>query len=214
MRALLRPIALSIVLLAATLLTAVAAAGALDEGLLDPAWFGEGVEFRKTDEIDYLYVKEGVSLDGKTIHLAKWEDPVMRGKKRDAEDSATAFDLSERMPNLLRGALSSALGEKVKLSREAGEIKLWGRFVDVNAGSKAAKWMIGMGAGSASATWDLKMVDEATGQTLVAIHHRSISGTNMSDIDDKIMQWLDEDFGESLQSGLGALYAKGKPAKK
>lgn len=214
MRDLIRPMALPVFLLAAALLTAAAAGGALDEGLLDPAWFGEGVEFRTTSGIDYLYVKEGASLDGKTIHLATWEDPVMRGKKRDAEDSATAFDLTERMPNLLRGALSSSLGERVKLSREAGEVKLWGRFVDVNAGSKAAKWMIGMGAGSASATWDLKMVDEATGDVLVAIHHRSISGTAMSNIDDKIMQWLDEDFGEILRSGLGALYAKGKPAKK
>lgn len=201
-------------LLLGAALLAVAAEGTLDEGLLDPVWFGEGVAFRTTGDIDYLWVKEGFSPDGKTLWLAPWEEPQMRGKKRDAEDSAVAFDLTERMPNLLRGALASSLGQRVKLSREAGDLKVWGRFVDVNAGSKAAKWMIGMGAGSASATWDLKVTDAATGELLVAVHHRAISGTNMSEIDDKIIQWLDEDFGKALQAGLGTLYAKGKPAKK
>jgi len=202
------------ILIVSALLTAAAAGPTFDEGLLDPSWFGEGIPFRTTNEIDYLFVKEGFSLDGKTIFLAAWEDPVMLGKKRDAEDSATAFDLTERMPNLLRGALSTGLGDRVKVSREAGDLKLWGRFVDVNAGSKAAKWLIGMGAGAAAATWDMKLTDAATGEVLVAMHHRAISGTNMSEIDDKIIQWIDEDFVASLKTGLGALYAKGKPARK
>lgn len=190
------------------------AADKLDEGMLDPEWFGGDMAFHTTDEIDYLWVKEGFSFDGKTVQVVDWEDPeFLRKKKRDSKDSARAFELTDRMPGMLRGALSNALDGKAEVSRDEGDLVLHGRYVDVNAGSKAAKWLVGMGAGSATATWDMKLVDASSGEVVVAIHHRAISGTNMSDIDDKIVKWLDEGLADAVQAGLGATYGSGKPAK-
>lgn len=79
----------------------------LDEGLLDLAWFGADVEFRATDEIDYLWVKPGLDLAGRTLHIDAWDDPLMLAKKkRDAKDAAKASELTDTFPGRLRGALT------------------------------------------------------------------------------------------------------------
>lgn len=190
----------------------VAASERLDRGMLDPAWFGEGVSFRSPKDVDYLWVKPGFSLQGRTLHIQGWEDPVFLAddKKRDAKDAAKAMELTELMPGRLRGALMLVLSGVAQVSRDGGEIAVTGRFVDCNAGSKAAKWIVGMGAGSATATWDLKFADAETGELLVAVHHRSVSGTAMSDIDDKIIKWL-EKFGEAARADF-AVFHGAKPA--
>jgi hypothetical protein len=206
----------TLVLASAVLLGAAAvAAPPLDKGLLDAAWFGpENLELRTTSDFDYLWVKPGVTIQGRTLHIAPWEDPVFLSseKKRDAKDGAKASELTEIMPGRLRGALVTSLSGFARVSREEGDIKVVGRFVDCNAGSKAAKWIVGMGAGSATATWDMKLLDSATGELLVAMHHRVISGTAMSEIDDKIIKWL-EKLGEEARRDFAA-YGSGKPATK
>ena len=185
----------------------------LDEGLLDVAWFGADVEFRATDEIDYLWVKPGFDLAGRTLHVDAWDDPVMLAKKkRDAKDAAKASELTDTFPGRLRGALTYALDGIATVARKEGDVVVVGRIVDCNAGSKAAKWIVGMGAGASNATWDLKFVDRASGELLLAVHHRAVSGTTMSEIDDKIIKWL-EKFGEVLKEGATRAWEKGKSVK-
>ena len=75
---------------------------------------------------------------------------------------------------------------------DRGEILVTGRFVDCNRGSQVAKELIGFGAGSATATWDLRFVDKTSGELLVAVHHRTVSGSALTEIDDKILRWLAE----------------------
>ena len=186
--------------------------GRLDKGLLDPDWFGPNIQFLTTEEIDYLWVKPGFSIKGRKILIQSWLDPVLLDEDRDAKDSAKASELTELMPSRIRGALAAALSGVAQVSREEGDTVLTGRIVDCNAGSKAAKFLVGMGAGSATATWDIKITDKESGQLLAAIHHRSISGSSMSEIDDKVAKWLEE-FGQALHGDL-AVAASGKPAKK
>ncbi|MBK8724879.1 MAG: DUF4410 domain-containing protein [Holophagaceae bacterium] len=164
----------------------------LDEGLLDPAWFGPGITFAKHEEVDFFWIKPGLDLSGRTIHMKPWEDPVMLRAKRDGKDNAEATRVTDSIPGILRGALTGALTGKAKASRTEGDLTLIGRVVDVNAGSKAAKWMVGLGAGAATATWDLKVLDTATGEVLLAVHHRVVSGTVMSTLDDKLVKWADK----------------------
>ncbi|MBP1772957.1 MAG: hypothetical protein H6P99_2120 [Holophagaceae bacterium] len=116
----------------------------------------------------------------------------MLRKGRDGKDNAKATELTDSFPGMLRGALTGAFNGKAKVSRTEGDLTLIGRFVDANAGSKAAKWLIGLGAGSETATWDLKVVDPKTGELLLAVHHRAISGTAMSTIQDKLVKWSDK----------------------
>ena len=175
----------------------------LDDGLLDPSWFGPGIVFRQGEEIDFLWVKPGFSIKGRKIHIDKWADPVFLGKERRPKDSAKAAELTELMPTRMRGALGAALAGYAEVSRDDGDLVMTGRFVDCNTGSKAKKFLIGMGAGHADATWDIKIVDKTSGEVLVAIHHRCVSGTAMSEIDDKIAKWL-EKFGKALHDDLAA----------
>ncbi|GLH73209.1 hypothetical protein GETHLI_17110 [Geothrix limicola] len=163
-----------------------------DDGLLDPAWFGEDITFTKGDDVDYYWIKPGLNLGGHTVFMKAWEDPAMLRKGRDGKDNAKATELTDSFPGMLRGALTGAFNGKAKVSRSDGDLALVGRFVDANAGSKAAKWLIGLGAGSETATWDLKIVDAKSGEVLMAIHHRAISGTAMSNIQDKLVKWADK----------------------
>lgn len=192
---------------------AAAWAQKLDDGLLDPGWFGGELEFRRTDDIDYLWVKPGFDLKGRTLFVDTWDDPAMLArKKRDPKDAAKASELTDTFPGRLRGALSLALDGTATVSRKSGDVVVVGRIVDCNAGSKAAKWIIGMGAGASNATWDVKFVDRASGELLLAVHHRVISGTTMSEVDDKIIKWL-EKFAEALKEGARAVYDNGKPIR-
>lgn len=195
--------------------TARSVAGKLDEGLLDPAWFGQDIEFHTSNALDYFWVKPGFSLQGKTLQIGEWPDPVFLGDKADVDskDSARAFELSGSMPNWIRGSLSNALSGYGQVSKDEGDYVLSGRFVDVNAGNQLAKWMVGFGAGSATATWDIKIVDKESGELLVAIHHRSVSGTHMTDIDDKILKWLDKDFGPAARQSFASYDSAKKPRK-
>jgi hypothetical protein len=163
-----------------------------DEGLLDPAWFGDGITFTKSEDVDFYWVKPGLDLSGRTLLMKPWEDPAMLRQGRDGKDNAKATELTDSFPGMLRGALTGAFNGKAKVSRTEGDLTLIGRFVDVNAGSKAAKFWLGFGAGSETATWDLKIVDPRTGDLLLAIHHRAISGSAMTNIQDKLVKWADK----------------------
>ncbi len=163
-----------------------------DDGLLDPAWFGKSITFAKSDDVDFFWVKPGLDLTGHTLFMKPWEDPAMLRKGRDGKDNAKATEITDSFPGMLRGALTGAFNGKAKVSRTEGDLTLIGRFVDVNAGSKAAKFWLGLGAGSETATWDLKIVDPMTGDLLLAVHHRAVSGSAMSNIQDKLVKWADK----------------------
>lgn len=164
----------------------------LDEGLLDPGWFGPGITFTKGDDVDFFWTKPGLDLAGHTVFMKPWDDPQMLRKGRDGKDNAKATELTDSFPGMLRGALNGAFTGRAKVSRTEGDLILVGRFVDANAGSKAAKWLVGFGAGSETATWDLKLVDAKSGEVLLAVHHRAVSGTAMSNIQDKLVKWADK----------------------
>ncbi len=169
----------------------------LDEGLLDPNWFGPEVTFTKHDEVDFFWIKPGLDLTGRTLFMKPWDDPVMLKKGRDGKDNAKATALTDTLPATLRGALSGALNGKAKVSRNEGDVEVLGRIADCNAGSSAAKWLVGFGAGQENVTFDIKLVDAQTKELLVAIHHRTISGTNLSNIEGKLVKWADK-FGQFM----------------
>jgi len=161
----------------------------LDDGLLQESWFGVPVDFRSEKEIDFLWVKPGFDLTGRQLRLRSWEPAVMLQKQRDEKDLKKAAELTYLFPLVLRNTLGPAFGTRVKLSSTEGDFTLIGRFVDVNAGSQNAKMLIWMGAGSGTATWDLKVVDSRTNELLLAVHHRCVSGSAFTEVQDKLEKW-------------------------
>ncbi len=163
----------------------------LDDGLLHTQWFGPSVSFVKGDDVDFFWMKPGLSFAGHTVHMLAWDDPSLP-KTRDGKDQAKASELTDALPGMLRGALAGIFGDKAKVSRNEGDWTLVGRIVDCNAGSRAAKFLVGWGAGSEMVTYDFKVVDVQSGEVVMAVHHRVISGTALSTINDKFVKWCDK----------------------
>lgn len=192
------------------------AAGDFDEGKLEASWFGNGLEFREADEIDYLWVKPGFEFSGQKVAFVEWEEASFLGEdagKRDAKDKRLANDLTGEMPGIFAEAFKNALGGKATVVESGGALRAVGRIVDCSTGSAAAKFWVGMGAGSGNTTFDLKFVDTKSGEVVVAIHHRVVSGTNLSTTSSKLVDWVDEFAEEVAKKGIGTLYQKGKRVK-
>lgn len=203
---------ISLLVLLVPALAAPQPAGRLDSGLLDPQWFQVEGEWRHTGPVDFLWVKPGFTLEGRTLRLDPWTAPVFLGKERDARDSSLAIRLSDSMPRRLERALAPGLKGRAEVSRETGDLVLTGRFVDCNAGARALRWLTGGPSSIANATWDLKLVDAATGETLVALHHRVVSGADTRDPGEKIDKWLRQDLAPALRDDL-SLYLDARPAE-
>jgi hypothetical protein len=192
---------------------------ALDEGRLEPSWFGPDsapLEFREAEEIDYLWVRPGFSLDGRKVRFAPWSEPVFLGEaagKRDAKDQRLATQITSTVHEVFADAFRAAWSGRISIVDSGEEIRAEGRVVDCSTGATAAKVLVGFGAGAGNTTFDWKLVDAKTGELLLAIHHRSVSGTSWSTTDSKLANWVEEMAEEAADSGFEKLYAKGKRAR-
>lgn len=189
--------------------------GTLDDGKLVTSYFQDGpIAFVDADEIDYLWVKEGLDLEGRTLHFVDWPDPEFLGEgagDRDAEDRSLARRMNNDMADVFEDSWSHVL-TGLTMSREEGDVEVVGRIVDCSTGNTAAKVLVGFGAGAGYTTVDLKMTDKATGELLVAMHHRVVSGTSWSTTDSKFLNWT-EKFAKKVRGagGFWELYQDGKP---
>ncbi len=172
----------------------------LDEGRLQKAWFGPEAVFRKGKEVDFLWIKPGLDLTDRTICMRRWEPPVMIVPGRNAKDLQKATELTYFFPIQLRSELAKALTGVATFSSTTGDLALSGRFVDANAGSDVTRLLLPVGPGTASATWDFKLVDIQTGELLLAVHHRCLSGTAFTGIQDKLEKWS-RAFAQNLKKG-------------
>ena len=190
-----------------------ASAATWDEGKLHTDWFGKDVPFHEAEEIDYIWVKDGFSLDGHTLHFVEWADYEFLGEKageRDEKDHRLARQMNGDMHNLFH----DSWGENLKgadVSLDSGDVKVEGRIVDCSTGSTAAKVLVGFGAGSGNTTIDIKFTDAKSGELLVALHHRVVSGTSWSTTDSKFVKWTKKFAKEANgECGLYGLYDSGK----
>jgi hypothetical protein len=184
----------------------------LDDGRLQKSWFGGDFEFRETDDIDYLWVKPGFTLDGRSLHFAEWPQPEFigpDGASRDAKDKRLGQDMSREMADVFAVAFSNAFGSRLKVSQSEGDVLVEGRIVDCTTGSTAAKVFVGFGAGSGATTIDVRFKDAASGELLMAIHHRVVSGTTWSTTDSKFVDWVDETAELLAKKGAETVYKKG-----
>lgn len=211
-------IGLCVVAAVAASVPLLAAGNLLDDGRLQMSWFGEDLKFVEADEIDYLWVKEGFGIEGKSFFFPAWPQPEFVGEKaadRDQDDKDLAKQMNAVMHELFARVWADEWKDKgATTSLESGDVKVEGRIVDCNTGSRAAKIMVGWGAGAGGTTIDLKFTDAASGELLAALHHRVVSGTSWSTTDSKFKKWIKEAGEEIAKKGFAKLYAKGKRVKK
>lgn len=196
-----------------------AADGTYDEGRLVPAWFGDqAMTFVETDEMDYLWVADGFELRGKTLHWQAWPEPESfigeASEKRDENDYRLARQLAGEMARSFADIFNREFPGELTSSLEEGDILVEGRIVDCSTGSRAAKALVGFGAGAGNTAIDVRFTDKATGEVVAAIHHRVVSGTNWSTTDSKFFKWIKKMGKEITKDGLQELYADGDTRKK
>ena len=183
-----------------------------DDGRLETSFFGRDLPFVEADKVDYLWVRDGFKIDGKSFHFLPWGEPQFLGRvgaKRDDKDHHLAQSMNPHIPKAFANVLGQAWSGRAKTSTSGGNIKVRGRIVDCSTGSTAAKVIVGFGAGAGKTTFDLKFTDAATGELVMAIHHRVVSGTVWSTTDSKFVKWI-EKFGKAVdKKGLQTLYRKG-----
>ena len=180
-----------------------AAPARMDDDHLDPSWFvnsadDERIEFRITRLIDYLWVRENLTFEGRQLHVDDWEATRL-GSQRDNRDRAKAVELTKIAPELLLRAFEKSLKGDPSFSSTNGDVRIVGRFVDINAG-RAAAFVF------PNATFDIKLVDTRSGELLVAIHHRLVGRTKS-----KLKPWFKK-LGKALQKDLSTIYEEGKIA--
>lgn|SRR2546428_487583 len=163
---------------------APAAAAKLDKGDLDPAWFDSTrpLEFHRTGPVDYLWVKPGLDLGGKLLHLDRWE-AALADPDDEAKDRIKVRELTREMPQLCLEQWKEILKEDYACSLSDGVIRVVGRFADINVTS-------GMSFAWPSATF----------------HHRTIQRAKPG-----MKHWFRK-VAEAMNRGLEGIYAAGEKA--
>lgn len=197
-----RPVAALFCLLPALL----AAQGAeLDEGRLDPAWFGPGAAFRPSKTLGFQWLKPGLELRNRTLRLEAWDAPAWLLGPRAPKDLA----FFKRMENQLAPALDQNLrkGLKGALSVAAGgDVRILGRVVDAVGRDDDY-----MAMSSVSLSFDLKVVDGDTGELLGAFHD-TLQGPDPEAVALRFRRWCEE-LGKTLAKAATAPPAPADAAK-
>lgn len=137
----------------------------LDEGRLDPSWFGAAAAFQPSKVLGFQWVKPGLDLSRRSLRLKPWEPAAWLLGPRTLKDQVL-LERFERtlVPDLAKG-LRRGLRGALPVSQTEGDLLLVGRVVDaVGDGGDTLTFS------TASLSYDLKLVDGDTGELLAAFH--------------------------------------------
>lgn len=163
-----------------------------DKGLLEHAYFGAVIPFEARHGVDAIWIKEGLSLKGKRIACGAWKAQVLK-PGREEKHLQRAADLARMIPDALLPELRTAFKGAAEWELGgAGDYRLEGRVVDANVPNTASKLMLGWLAGKdnlENVTWDMRLVDAATGETVLAFHHRMVKVNTLGSLDASLRDW-------------------------
>jgi len=163
----------------------------LDEGRLDPAWFGPSAAFQASKALGFQWLRPGLDLRRRSLRLKAWEPPVWLLGKRALKDEVLAGRFEAKMvPDLAKG-LKRGLKGAIPVSLTDGDVILVGRMVDAVGEADD-----GISFGRVSLSFDLKMVDGDTGELLGAFHE-TLGGLSGDGLGTLYARWC-EDLGKAL----------------
>lgn len=166
-----------------------------DKGLLEHAYFGALIPFEARHGVDALWIKEGLSLKGKRIAYGAWATRVLKPGREERHLQRAAV-LAKLIPDALMPELRAAFKGIAEWDLgDAGDYRFEGRVVDANVPNTASKLMLGWLAGKdnlENVTWDMKLVDQRTGETVLAFHHRMVKVNTLGSLDSSLRDWATE----------------------
>lgn len=148
----------------------------LDHGLLDPAWFGPGPSWTRDWRADFLWARPGVRWESPTLYLVPWAEPRFLSPG-DVLDYARGGEVMEEVQGLMRTRLQTMGDLRLASSPQETPYHAMGRLVEARHIRQGSSATFGILAGLPTQTWDFKVVDVRTGETLLASHHRAVGGS-------------------------------------
>jgi len=183
----------ALVVLAAALVSLTFPASAADSPKEDLKFLG--IEKCHKDKFDCVWVADGFSFAGKTIHVEKFE------KKADAPAGGDYGGLEYgNADTFMRDVFEKRTNDRIEklgtkfVSGGSGDYELKGQITEFRYPKKGAAWggWIGQAAGSGTIVYDWKIVDKS-GKTVVAVHHKILASAS-----DTMEHRVDNVFGDEM----------------
>ena len=165
-------------LFAGAFLAAAFTAAAADSPKEDLKYLG--IDKCKKDKFDCVYVADGFSFSGKTIHVQKFE------KKADAPASGDMGGLEYGNADVfMQESFAKDTNERIEkagakfVTGGSGDYVLKGQITEFRYPKKGAAWggWIGGAVGSGTIVYDWKIVDKS-GKTVVGVHHKIVASAS------------------------------------
>ena len=166
------------ILVAGAFLAAAFTAAAADSPKEDLKYLG--IDKCKKDKFDCVYVADGFSFAGKTIHVQKFE------KKADAPASGDMGGLEYGNADVfMQESFAKDANERIEktgakfVTGGSGDYTLKGQITEFRYPKKGAAWggWIGGAVGSGTIVYDWKIVDKS-GKTVVGVHHKIVASAS------------------------------------
>jgi hypothetical protein len=164
-----------------------------DDGRLDPAWFGPEVVFQPSRALGFQWLKSGQELRGRTIHLRAWEPAAWLVGRRSAKDRTFLDQVEATLPVQQEKGIRRGLKAALAVSTASGGLQLVARVVDAEGVGDDY-----MAIGSYRLSFDMKLVEGASGELLGAFHG-TLRGPNPDVITTQFERWC-EDLGRLLST--------------
>ncbi len=182
-----------LVLVAGGFLAAAFSAAAADSPKEDLKFLG--IDKCHKDKFDCVWVADGFSFSGKTIHVQKFE------KKADAPSHGDMGGLEYgNADTFMQEVFANQTNERIEktgakfVTGGSGDYELKGQITEFRYPKKGAAWggWIGGAVGSGTIVYDWKIVDKS-GKTLVAVHHKILASAG-----DTMERRVDNVFGDEM----------------
>ena len=164
-----------------------------DDGRLDPAWFSTSVVFQPSKAFGFQWLKPGLVLPGRTIHLPAWEPTAWLLGRRSGKDRDFLQRIEPALPGNQEKGLRRGLKGALPVSATTGNLRLVARVVDAEGVGDDY-----MAMGSYGLSFDMKLLDADTGELLGGFHG-TLRGSSSEAITLHFEKWC-ENLGRLLST--------------
>jgi len=169
----------------------------LDDGRLDPSWFGPGVVFQPSKALGFQWLKPNLDLRNRSLRLKAWEPAAWVHGPRVGKDQTFLSRVAPGLPADLERGLKRGLKGALPVSATLGDVVLVGRVADALGSDDDY-----MAVRPMTLSFDLKLIDGDSGEVLAAFHD-TITGPNTDAISYHFGRWC-EAMGRVLAPAAAA----------